>query len=92
MPTRCRVLLASVVFLSVSPVASAQTFVPYTIITIQGTALTDDGYVASYRAYQNAGDKYRILCPEPCTADQDAIFGLYAGFGAARLTGPSNSA
>jgi hypothetical protein len=83
-PHPSRSLFASILWLVVCARASAQTPVPYTIVQIRGTAASDDGVVASYRAYRNAGAHYRILCPEPCAADENAIFGLYAGFGQAR--------
>lgn len=72
-------LLAVFVGASAIP-ARAQTPVPYTVFHIHGTLNGDDGTDNLYRGYRNPGDKFRIVCPEPCTADQNAIYGLYAGF------------
>lgn len=77
---------ALVLFFSFAAAAVAQTPVPYTTINLRGTQSGDDGVIRTYRAYQNPGDVFRILCTEPCTADQPAIFGLYAGFHAAHQT------
>ena len=81
---RSRVGLPAFLWLFACGTLWAQTPVPFTNIQIRGSAIGDDGMVFSYRAYQNPGVPYRILCPVPCTADQNAIFGLYAGFGQAR--------
>lgn len=66
--------------------ASAQTPVPYTVFQIHGTQNADDGVTASFRRYRNAGDPFGIVCADPCTEDQNAIYGLYAGFKSAYQT------
>lgn len=66
--------------------ALAQTPVPSTVITLRGSQNGDDGITRSYRAFQNPGDVFRVVCSEPCTADLPAIYGLYAGFHAAHQT------
>jgi len=60
--------------------ATAQTPVPSTTFSMTGTHTTNDLVTVTYRAFQNPGDPYRVVCSEPCTADLNAIYGLYAGF------------
>jgi hypothetical protein len=87
MPTRpCSRALALGLALLAAATSSpllAQTPVPSTLLQIRGTKNGDDGVTATYRAFRQPGAPYRILCIEPCTADLDAVYGLYAGFGQA---------
>lgn len=66
--------------------ALAQTPVPSSVFTLRGSQNGDDGVTRSYRAFQNPGDVFRIVCSEPCAADLNAIYGLYAGFQSAHQT------
>src|SRR5678816_2605214 len=76
-----RILFGLALFctLSARP-ATAQTPVPSTTFSMTGTHTTNDLVTVTYRAFQNPGDPYRVVCSEPCTADLNAIYGLYAGF------------
>jgi len=76
-----RILFGLALFctLSARP-ATAQTPVPSTTFSMTGTHATNDLVTVTYRAFQNPGDPYRVVCSEPCTADLNAIYGLYAGF------------
>jgi hypothetical protein len=66
--------------LVLTPTLAAQTPVPSTVIHIKGNINADDGLTFNYRAYQTAGDPFRVICSEPCALNQNAIYGLYAGF------------
>ena len=68
------------------PRLAGQTPVPSTVIFITGTSLGDPTGTTAYRAFQNSGDPFRVICSEPCTADLNAIYGLYAGFAPVRQT------
>ena len=67
-------------FLVIASEAGAQTPVPSTTFQITGTQLSNDGVTRTYRAFRNGTDPFRVVCSEPCTADLNAIYGLYAGF------------
>lgn len=57
--------------------------IPYTPITISGSK-SGPGAAVTYRAYQAPGERFRIVCQEPCAISEPLIFAAYAGFRAVR--------
>jgi hypothetical protein len=51
-----------------------------TVITIHGDQSGKTTPSAQYRAYQNPGDTFRIICPEPCPVDPNVIAAFHFGF------------
>lgn len=69
------------VFLSIAIGARAQyPSVPSTVFSISGDQAGHTTPTAQYRAYQNPGDTFRVVCPEPCPVDQNTIYAFYSGF------------
>lgn len=54
-----------------------------TAVSIKGNR-NADGAVATYRAYREQGETFRVLCQEPCTVNEQTIYAFYAGFKVAR--------
>ena len=59
------------------PVASS-------VVTIKGDWFGHTTPAAQYRAYQNPGDTFRIICPEPCPVDSNVIAAFHTGFSQAQ--------
>jgi hypothetical protein len=74
--------LLCVVGLACCLAASGQSYpsVPSSVFSLSGTQLGATSPTASYRAYQNPGDTFRVVCPEPCPVDPQTIYAFYAGF------------
>ncbi len=53
--------------------------VPKTATTLKGSS-SGDGPVVNYRAYQEPGETFRIVCQEPCTVNETTIYAFYSGF------------
>ena len=51
-----------------------------TVVTIKGDWFGHTTPAASYVAYRNPGDTFRILCPSPCPVDPNVIAAFHAGF------------
>ncbi|MGH9443451.1 MAG: hypothetical protein ACRD16_14385 [Thermoanaerobaculia bacterium] len=79
---RARILAVLVFAFILSGPASATTFPPVnsTIVTIKGDWFGHTTPAAQYRAYQNPGDTFRIICPEPCPVDPNVIAAFHSGF------------
>lgn len=54
------------------------------VVTIKGDWFGHTTPSAQYRAYQNPGDTFRIICPEPCAVDPNVIAGFHFGFSQAQ--------
>jgi hypothetical protein len=70
---------------SPAPIAQADTQtpplpidIPVTIVQIPANAILIEG--EPYLAYQNPGDPFRMVCPDPCPVDPLLISAQYAGF------------
>ena len=66
--------------------AFATTYPPVasTVVTIKGDWFGHTTPSAQYRAYQNPGDTFRIVCPEPCPVDPNVIAAFHFGFSQAQ--------
>ena len=58
--------------------------VPSTVFSISGDQLGHSTPAAQYRAYQNPGDTFRVVCPEPCPVDPNTIYAFCSGFSQAK--------
>ena len=54
--------------------------VPSTVFPISGDQTGRTTPTAQYRGYQNPGDTFRVVCPEPCPVDANTIYAFYSGF------------
>lgn len=54
--------------------------VPSTVFSLSGDQNGHTTPVAQYRAYQNPGDTFRVVCPEPCPVDPNTLYAFYSGF------------
>jgi hypothetical protein len=75
-------LLALALAAGVVSLSRAATYpaVSSTVITIHGDWFGHTAPTAQYRAYQNPGDTFRIVCPEPCPVDPNVIAAFHSGF------------
>lgn len=80
MRTLFRGLVASFLALS-SARAGAQAIpnVPWTPVVISGSRQAS-GPPVTYRAYRTPGERFRIVCQEPCAISEELIFAAYEGF------------
>jgi hypothetical protein len=71
-----------VVGLVLAATASGQTYpvIPSSVFSLSGNQLGQTSPTATYRGFQNPGDTFRVVCPEPCPVDLNAIYAFYAGF------------
>lgn len=54
--------------------------VPSTVFSLSGDQNGHTSPTAQYRAYQNPGDTFRVVCPEPCPVDPNTLYAFYSGF------------
>jgi hypothetical protein len=59
-----------------APVEATST--PIVVVPIPVSSVQIEGM--PYNAYQNPGDPFRFVCPEPCPLDPQYIYAAYAGF------------
>ncbi len=76
----------SMVFGFLTSALSGATYPPVssTVVTIKGDWFGHTTPAARYRAYQNPGDTFRIICPEPCPVDPNVIAAFHFGFSQAQ--------
>jgi len=78
-----KILLAALALAAGAPSPSeAATYpsVASSVVTIKGDWFGHTTPAAQYRAYQNPGDTFRIICPEPCPVDPNVVAAFHFGF------------
>ena len=80
--SHCHRLLLTLSAALFAATASAGAFPPVAskIITIKGDWFGHTSPAVQYVAYQNPGDTFRIVCPNPCPVDPDVIAAFHSGF------------
>jgi len=66
--------------LRIRPETTTFPSVPSTVFSLSGDQNGHTTPTVQYRAYQNPGETFRVVCPEPCPVDPNTLYAFYSGF------------